>query len=36
MKTTSTPNPDRIYAAIAKILERRHDVKIEYKLLPKK
>ena len=32
----STLNPDRIYAAIAKILERRYDVRIEYKLLPKK
>lgn len=35
MKTTTTPNPDRVYAAIAKILERRHSVKIQYTLKPK-
>lgn len=35
MKTSNTPNPDRVYAALAKILERRHGVKITYKLLPK-
>lgn len=28
-------NPERVYAAIATILERKHSVKIEYKLLPK-
>lgn len=25
-----TPNPDRVYAVIASILERRYTVKIEY------
>jgi hypothetical protein len=30
MKTSPTPNPDRIYAAVAKILERRHGVRINY------
>ena len=25
-----TPNPDRVYAVIASILERRYEVKIEY------
>lgn len=35
MKTTNLPNPNRIYAALATILQRRHGVKIEYKLLPK-
>lgn len=30
-----TPNPQRIYEALARILERRHDVKITYKLTPK-
>lgn len=25
-----TPNPERVYAVIASILERRYDVKIEY------
>lgn len=35
MKTTNVPNPDRIYAALAKILERRHGVKITYQLTPK-
>lgn len=25
-----TPNPDRVYAVIASILERRYNVKIEY------
>ena len=27
---SKTPNPDRIYAVIARILERRYGVKIEY------
>lgn len=27
-----TPNPDRVYAVISRILERRHGVKIEYTL----
>lgn len=27
---TSTPNPDRVYAVIVSILERRYGVKIEY------
>lgn len=35
MKTTNRPNPDRIYAALANILQRRHGVKITYKLLEK-
>lgn len=30
MKTTKRPNPDRVYAVIATILQRRYDVKIEY------
>lgn len=36
MKTTNKPNPERIYAALAKILERKHEVKITYTLSPKK
>lgn len=35
MKTTNTPNPERIYAALATILERKHGVKINYQILPK-
>lgn len=35
MKTTKTPNPDRIFAAINNILQRRYDVKIEYILITK-
>ena len=31
----NTPNPERVYAVIASILERRHNVKIEYELVPK-
>lgn len=27
------PNPDRIYAVVAAILERRHNIKIEYEIL---
>ena len=30
MKTTKRPNPDRVYAVITTILQRRYDVKIEY------
>ena len=30
MNTTKRPNPDRIFAAINPILQRRYDVKIEY------
>ncbi len=30
MNTTKRPNPDRIFAAINTILQRRYDVKIEY------
>jgi hypothetical protein len=31
MRTSNkTPNPDRVYAVISKILERRHGVTIEY------
>ncbi len=29
------PNPERVYAAIATILERKYGVKIEYKIIPK-
>lgn len=32
---TKTPNPDRVYAVITQILERRYGVKIEYTLEPK-
>lgn len=32
MKTTNTPNPARVYDALARILERRHGVKITYTL----
>ncbi len=35
MKTTNLPNPDRVYAALAKILERKYSVKITYTLKPK-
>lgn len=35
MKTSNLPNPDRVYAALAAILERKHNVKINYKVLPK-
>ena len=35
MKTQSTPNPDRIYAAVAQILERRHGVRINYTITKK-
>lgn len=35
MKTTNQPNPERIYEALARILERRHGVKITYTLKPK-
>lgn len=35
MKTTNKPNPERIYAALAAILERRYDVKITYSLTTK-
>ena len=30
MKTNKRPSPDRVYAVIATILQRRYDVKIEY------
>lgn len=30
-----TPNPDRVYAVIAAILQRRYDVTIEYTVSPK-
>lgn len=32
---SKTPNPDRIYAVIAKILERRHNVAINYTIIKK-
>ena len=35
MRTTNTPNPERIYAALASILERKHGVKIIDPLTPK-
>lgn len=36
METNKRPNPDRVYAVITTILQRRYDVKIEYILQPKK
>lgn len=33
MNLTKAPNPDRIFAVIAQILERRHGVQIEYTIL---
>lgn len=35
MKVTKTPNPDRIFAVINTILQRRYDVKIEYTITTK-
>lgn len=35
MKTTNSPNPARVYEALATILERRHGVKITYTLSTK-
>ena len=35
MKSPTMPNPERIYAVIATILERRHEVAISYILTPK-
>ena len=35
MDTANTPNPERIYAALATILERKHGVKITYQLKQK-
>lgn len=35
MNITKTPNPDRVFAVINDILQRRYDVKIEYVLTPK-
>lgn len=35
MKTSNTPSPERIYAALAQILERKHGVKITYQLINK-
>ena len=35
MKTTNQPNPERIYATLARILERKYGVKITYTLKPK-
>lgn len=32
---SNTPSADRIYAVIARILERRYSVKIEYSLMNK-
>ena len=36
MNTTNKPNPTRIYEALAKIIERKHQVKISYTLTNKK
>ena len=33
MNTTKTPNPDRIFAVINTILQRRYDVQISYDIL---
>ena len=35
MTITKGPNPDRVFAVVAKILERRYDVTIEYTILRK-
>lgn len=35
MNTTKKPNPERIFAVVATIIQRRHDVKIEYTLTTK-
>lgn len=35
MKSNTMPNPDRVYAVIASILERRYGVKIEYTVTTK-
>ena len=35
MNPSKRPNPDRVYAVIATILQRRYDVKIDYILQPK-
>lgn len=31
----NTPNPDRVYAVLASILERRYNVKIDYEVVVK-
>ena len=31
----NTPNPNRVYAVLASILERRYNVKIDYVVKPK-
>lgn len=36
MSTSKKPNPERIFAVIAQILERRYDVRIEYTQHPQK
>jgi hypothetical protein len=36
MDTTNKPNPARVYEALARILERKHQVKISYTLTNKK
>lgn len=33
MNITKTPNPDRVFAVINTILQRRYDVQIEYTVL---
>ena len=36
MKTSNTPSLERIYAALATILERKHGVKITYQITQRK
>lgn len=36
MKTSNKPNPTRIYEALARIMERKYQVKISYTLTNKK
>lgn len=31
----NTPNPDRVYAVLASILERRYNIKIDYEVVVK-
>lgn len=35
MNVTKGPNPDRVFAVINTILQRRYDVKIDYIIRPK-
>lgn len=36
MNTTKRPNPDRIFAVISTILQRRYSVQISYEVLKRK